>query len=288
MTAKEWFQKAQAEGFAIGAFNIDSLEIFKGVLTAAKNKKSPVIVEFSPGEVGYFGLRNIVDMVVNARDEYQIPILLNLDHGKKVEDCQAAVDQAGFDNVHFDGSSLEFSDNVQSTRKVVAAAHSKGLLVEGEVDKFPGESEVNSEELNLELIKTSYTDPKKAIRFVEETKVDIFAAFFGNVHGTYPTQPDLDIALLTNIREVLPNTFLSLHGGSGISAEQVKRSIQVGKIVKVNVNTELRQVYRDAVEEKLGEEPKEYKVYEYADSVILAVASVVEEKIDVFGSGGKI
>src|SRR3989344_9063196 len=110
MNAKEWFKKAKQENFAIGAFNIDSLDIFKAVMVAAQNKKSPVMVEFSPGEVGYFGLANIVDMVINAREEYKeykIPILLNLDHGKQVDLCMAAIDQPGFDNIHFDGSSLD-------------------------------------------------------------------------------------------------------------------------------------------------------------------------------------
>src|SRR3989338_11299868 len=94
MEAKEWFTKAQSEGFAIGAFNADNLEIFKAICIAAKNKKSPVMVEFSQGEVEYFGLRNIIDLVENAREEYQVPILLNLDHGKKVEDCLAAINSA--------------------------------------------------------------------------------------------------------------------------------------------------------------------------------------------------
>src|SRR4030043_2401521 len=98
MTAREWFEKAQKENFAIGAFNVDNLEIFKAICIAGKNKKSPVMLEFSQGEIGYFGLKNIVDLVINARDEYKIPILLNLDHAKKVEDCFSAIEQAGFDN----------------------------------------------------------------------------------------------------------------------------------------------------------------------------------------------
>jgi fructose-bisphosphate aldolase class II len=288
MTAKNWFERAQKEGFAIGAFNIDSLEIFKAVLTAARAKKSPVMVEFSPGEVGYFGLKNIVDIVINAREEYKIPILLNIDHGKVVEDCLVAIDQPGFDNIHFDGSDLEFEENVQSTTKIVHAAHKKGLLVEGEINKISGTSEVHEEELDISLIKTNYTDPKQAVKFVNETNVDFLAPFFGNVHGTFPVEPTLDIALLSTIRDVLPNTFLSLHGGSGIPADQVKEAIQVGKIVKVNINTELRIAYKDALVQKLGENPNEYKIYGLMPEVVLAVASVVENKIDVIGSAGKI
>ena len=285
MTAKDWFEKAKKEGFAIGAFNVDSFEIFKAICIGAKNQKSPVIVEFSPGEVKYFGFRNVVDMAINAREEYGIPILLNLDHGKPKELCGEAIEQPGFDNIHFDGSDLDFLENIKVTREIVHKAHAKGLLVEGEIDKIGGLSVIHEEEIDPNTLV--YTDVKGAMRFVEETKIDIFAPVFGNLHGTFPTQPDLDFGLLTNIEQALPETFLSLHGGSGIPADQVKQAIRVGKIVKVNINTELRASFRDALEEKLGEEPKEYKVYEYSEDVILAVPAVVEDKIDVFGSGGK-
>ncbi|OGD94145.1 hypothetical protein A2697_04795 [Candidatus Curtissbacteria bacterium RIFCSPHIGHO2_01_FULL_41_44] len=317
MTAREWFAKAKKEGFAIGAFNVDNLEIFKAICVAGKNKKSPVIVEFSPGEAGYFGLANILDLVTNAREEYHVPILLNLDHARKVEDCLAAINtsqvesvhlggvmsldklgtatirgdsqsMAGFGLIHFDGSDSEFEENVENTKKVVAAAHAKGLLVEGEIDKLSGASEVHSEQIDLETLKKSYTSPDQAARFVEETNVDIYAAVFGNVHGTFPNQPPLDFGLLAKIREVLPNTFLSLHGGSGIPADQVKEAIKVGKIVKVNVNTEIRLAYRDALTEKLGEQPNEYTMYKLMPEVILAVAAVVEAKIEVFGSANKL
>ena len=284
-SAKEWFQRARKEEFAIGAFNIDTLEIFKAVMVAAKAKKSPVMVEFSPGEVKYFGLRNVVDMVVNAREEYKIPILLNLDHGKPVDLCMEAIGQPGFDNIHFDGSDLDFSENIKLTSGVVKSAHAKGLLVEGEIDKIAGASQVHEEEINPDAL--IYTDVKKATRFVDETKVDIFAPTFGNVHGTFPNQPDLDFGLLANLAQALGETFLSLHGSSGIPADQVREAIKVGKIAKININTELRASYREALEEELGENPKEYKIYDLTADIVLAVAAVVENKIDVFGSAGK-
>src|SRR4030042_6281512 len=156
VNARDWFVKAQTEGWAIGAFNVDNLEILKAICLAGKNKKSPVMLEFSPGEVGYFGLKNIVDLVVNAREEYGIPVLLNLDHGKKVEDCFAALRlrsgsadaEVGFDEVHFDGSDLELEENIQNSKKVVEAAHTKGLLIEGEIDKIPGASQVHDQDLD--------------------------------------------------------------------------------------------------------------------------------------------
>ena len=286
MNAHDWFLKAQTGGWAIGAFNVDNLEILNAICMAGQRKNSPVMLEFSPGEVGYFGIDNVVDIVENAKEHFGIPILLNLDHAKKVEDCLAAVEK-GFDDVHFDGSELSFEENVEATKKVVEAARAKGLLVEGEIDKLAGSSEVHTTDVDLEDLKKSYTDPQKAAKFVAETGVDIFAAVFGNVHGTFTNQPDLDFELLRQIREALPATFLSMHGGSGIGAEQVREAIKVGKIVKINVNTELRQAFRDALSLELGENPNEYAYYKLTPDMVAAVAAVVEGKIEVFGSAGK-
>lgn len=291
MTAYDWFHKARKEGFAIGAFNVDSLDIFKAVILGAYNKKSPVIVEFSPGEVGYFGLQNIIDMTVNAKAELQIPILLNLDHGKPKGDVIKAIelsqDGSSFDEVHFDGSDLELLDNISQTKEVVLEAHKKSILVEGEINKVGGSSQVHTEEVDLEEIKKSYTKVENAKKFVEETGVDILAPVIGNIHGTFPVQPDLDLELLKQIRSAIGETFMSLHGGSGIAAVQVQSAIKEGGIVKVNVNTELRATYKQALEEKLAEKPDEYKIYDLMPDVIRAVAAVVEDKIDVFGSSDK-
>ncbi len=290
MIARDWFNKAQSECWAIGAFNVDNLDIFKAICAAAQKKKSPVMVEFSAGEVGYFGLENIVDLVANAREHFEIPILLNLDHAKNVEDCLAAVEKT-FDEVHFDGSGMEISENISSCKKVVEAARhlpaGRQVLVEGEIDRVSGTSEVHDEQIDLTALKNSYTDPARAAKFVQETGVDIFAAIFGNVHGTFPIQPDLDFGLLAKIKEALSATFLSLHGGSGIPADQIKEAIKIGKIVKINVNTELRVAFRDALSEKMQELPEEVTYYKLNPDVIESVMAVVEGKIDVFGSADK-
>lgn len=291
MTAHEWFQKAREENFAIGAFNVDNLEIFKAICLAGQRKKSPVMVELSGGEIDSIGLANIIDLVANARVEYGIPILLNLDHAKNVEDCLAAIDastsETGFDDVHFDGSELPFEENLEKIKKVVEAAHLKNILVEGEIDHLPGGSEVHDEDLDLELIKRSYTKPVAAAEFVKEAGVDIFAAVFGNVHGTFPNQPDLDFELLAKIRKVMPGAFISLHGGSGIPADQIREAIRIGKIVKINVNTEIRVAFHDALVEELGEDPQNLTYYKMTPDIMNAVAAVVEGKIDVFGGAGK-
>lgn len=292
MTLREWFEKAQKENFAVGAFNVDTLEILKGILEAAKVKKSPVIIEFSPGEVGYFGLKNVVDLVTNAKEEYKLPIFLNLDHGKTVDACLAAISESNedsprFEMVHFDGSELELAENIEGAKKVVLEAHKKGILVEGEIDKVSGASQIHEEELNIAQLRDSYTKPEQAAKFVAETGVDIFASVFGNIHGVFREQPPLDFDLLAKVREALPGTFLAMHGGSGISAEQVKRAIEIGKIVKVNVNTELRQAYKDALGEEMSEKPNEYAFYNISPDVVRAVQAVVEGKMDAFGSSDR-
>ncbi len=300
MSLRDWFEKAQKEGWALGAFNIDTLETLRAVCEAAKVNKSPVIVEFSPGEVEYFGIKNVIDITANAKEEYDLPIFLNLDHGKSKEACFDAVELSNeerprvepevaprFDMVHFDGSQFETTENIKAAREIVESAHKKGILVEGEIDKVSGASQINPAELNLELLKQSYTDPKKAADFVKETGVDIFAAVFGNVHGVFDVQPDLDFELLAAIRTTLGDTFISMHGGSGIPKEDVTRAIEVGRIVKINVNTELRQAYKDALGEELSEKPDEYAFYNISPDVVMAIQAVVENKMDVFGSSGK-
>lgn len=286
MAAREWFERARKEGFAIGAFNVDSLEIFKAIVAAGKNKQSPIMLEFSHGEVTFFGVKNVVDLVKNVQEEAQIPILLNLDHAPDYQSVKEAL-EAGFELLHFDGSKYPLEENIQITKKIVEEAHAKGLLVEGEIDKIAAESEVHSQNIDLEKLKKGYSDPATAKKFVEETGVDTYASVFGNVHGTFPVQPPLDFYLLKRIREVLPQTFLSMHGGSGIAADQVRKAIEIGRIVKINVNTEIRKVNRETLVTALQDNPDEYAVYKIMPSVLEAVQKVVEEKIELFGSAGK-
>jgi fructose-bisphosphate aldolase class II len=163
----------------------------------------------------------------------------------------------------------------------VVEAHQKGILVEGEMESIPGESVPH--EGNLDLSQ-QYTDPAKAVDFVARTGVDILAVFIGNLHGTYQ-QEKIDVEHLGKIAEKLP-CFLSLHGGSGITDEEIQRAIKVGKIVKININTELRIVYRQTLENVLkGSE--EVAIYKIMPPVIAAVQKRVEEKIRLFGSEGK-
>ncbi|MBI2021871.1 class II fructose-bisphosphate aldolase [Candidatus Daviesbacteria bacterium] len=285
MNAKDWLEKAKREKFAIGAFNVGNLETFKAVVQAASSKKSPVIIESSPGETDWMGADNIVDLAKNYSSDYQVPILVNLDHATSFEDCQKGI-EAGYDLIHCDGSKLPLEENIQLTKRVADLAHSYNLTCEGELDHIGGSSEVHQGSAGEEAAKVEMTNPQKALEFVSQTGIDVFAAFVGNVHGLYLSQEKkLDI---DRLREIASKTgvFLSLHGSSGISEEQVRQAIENG-IVKVNLNTEIRQAYKDTLEQILKDNPNEYAMYKSEQPLIDKIKALVEYKIDLFGSAGK-
>ncbi|MDO8637938.1 MAG: class II fructose-bisphosphate aldolase [Candidatus Daviesbacteria bacterium] len=287
MTAREWFQKAKKEKFAIGAFNVGNLETFKAIIQAGANKKSPIIIETSPGETDWLGEDNIIDLAKNYSQDYGVPVLVNLDHAGSLAECVLAI-EAGFDLIHFDGSKLPLEDNIKIAKEVVELAHQKGILVEGEMDHISGSSEVHQGSAESEIKNIPMTDPEKATQFVTETGIDILAAFFGNVHGVFSEGGEnLDLEVLKKIAEKLPDTYFSLHGGSGISENHVKKAIQNG-IVKVNINTEMRQAFRKEMMEVLANNPDEIAMYKIEKPVVAKITEIVENKIGVFGSEGKI
>lgn len=289
MKAQPWLKKAQAEGFAIGAFNAGSLETLKAIVGAAKKLSSPVIVEASHGEVDFFGLHELVAAVRALEKDTGVPIILNLDHARTYLACHAAT-EAGFDYIHFDGSGLPYGKNVEIARMVVGEAHAKGLLVEGEMDAIGGSSaDWRRQEVKMNQQPSLYTDSQKAAEFCQATGVDTFAAFIGNVHGLYGGEKKIDLPLLARVQASLPGKFLSLHGGSGIPAGDIKVAIKRG-IVKINVNSELRVAFRDTLKRTLAaeEHADEVAIYKIMPAAIKAVQKIVEDKILLFGSAGKI
>lgn len=288
MKAFEWLKRAQMEKFALGAFNAGNIETLKAIVAAAKKLSSPVIIEASPGEIEYFGMREMVGTVRALEVDYKIPIILNLDHAVTYESCYQAL-ELGFDSIHFDGGKMEYGENVRIARLLVKAAHERSVLVEGEIDHIGGSSADHRQVLATDFqSSTPYSDPERAKKFVEETGVDTFASFVGNVHGMYQGNKHIDLELLKKIGEALPGKFLSLHGGSGISGQQIHEAIERG-VVKINVNSELRLAFYDTVKKTL-DDPKfhETAIYKMMPSAIEAVEEVVCEKILLFGSAGKI
>lgn len=281
---KKYFEKAKKEGFALGAFNAANIETITAITAAAKSLSSPILIECSPGEVKFLGIQRAVKIVRDFEEELQIPIILNLDHGTDPEEIKKAVD-AGFDYVHFDAGKIPFEDALKTGKELADYAHKKNVLIEGEIDHIEGSSSDHTKE-RPDVSSDLYTDPKKAKRFVEETGIDTFASFVGNLHGIYSESKHLNLDLLKEIHETIPNTYLSLHGGSGIVEADISEAIKCG-IVKINVNSEMRIAFKMTLQEVLNGS-NEIAVYKFMEKPIESVRKVVEGKIKFFGSSNKI
>jgi len=284
MNAKKYFEKAKREGFGLGAFNAANLESIKAVVNAAVKTQSPLIIECSPGEVEHLGVLQAVSLVRSFEKQFQIPIILNLDHGTDPQKIIEAID-AGFDYVHFDGGKIPFEDALKIGKELADYAHSKGVFIEGEIDQIEGSS-ADHTDIKPDVDSNLYTDPKKAREFVEKTGIDVFASFVGNLHGIYAENKHLNLTLLKQIQDEMPNTYLSLHGGSGIVEEDIKEAIKIG-IVKINVNSELRIAFKMVLQEVLNNS-NEIAAYKFMQKPMEEMQKVVEGKIKMFGSDGKI
>jgi fructose-bisphosphate aldolase class II len=286
--ARNLMARSRREHFAVGAFNIDNQETLIAIARAAKKLNSPVMVELSQGEVDALGLDNVRDMVSNYKKEYGVEMYINLDHSPSVEAAKAGID-AGFEFIHIDVSQADHDASDQKiidcTREVVEYAKKTGALVESEPHYFGGSSNVHNEAIDYETIKKTFSTPEGAKAFVEATGIDTFAAAIGNLHGKYPVPKQLDLELLTQIREAI-DCQISLHGGSGTPQEQFMEAAKIG-VSKININSDMRYTYRKTLEKVLADHPDEYAVVKIMPEVIDAVQAVVEEKINAFGSAGK-
>ncbi len=283
MKIKEYFEKAQKEGWAVGQFNISNSETLRAIVQTAQILKSPVIIGTSEGESKFLGLKQAVALIKIFRKETKLPMFLNLDHGKSFGYIKKAI-EAGYNMVHFDGSELPLSENIKITKKIVGIAHKKGVLVEGEVGFIPGSSQILNKAPKIK--KEDLTNPNEALKFIKVTGVDSLAISIGTLHGmkALGENPHLNLQRLKEIRKKIGDkAFLVLHGGSGTPEEDIKNAIKLG-IVKININTELRLAYTNALKKALKENPKETTPYKYLPQVIEAVQKVVEEKIKLFGS----
>ncbi len=281
-------QRSRQQGFAVGAFNIDNQETLIAVCKAAQKLNSPVLVEVSDGEVKALGLENIRDMVDNYRAEYGIEMYINLDHSPTVEDCKRAID-CGFEFIHIDISQANHDASteeiVAKTKEVVEYARFTGALVESEPHYFGGSSNLHEEAIDYEEIKKTFSTPEGAADFVTKTGIDTFAAAIGNLHGKYPVPKELDLELLKRIREAIPCQ-ISLHGGSGTPLHYFENAAKIG-VSKININSDMRYVFRKTLEKVLADNPDEYAVVKLMPTVYEAVQTVVEEKILAFGSKDK-
>ena len=286
--ARETYERAKREHFALGAFNIDDQVTLKAVCMAAKKKNAPVLVEVSQGEVDAMGLDNIRDMVDNYKLIYGVEMYINLDHSPSIEACKAGI-EAGFEFIHIDISQANHDatedEIIAATREVVEYAKFTGALVESEPHYFGGSSNLHTEKIDYDEIRKTFSTPEGSSQFVEATGIDTFAVAIGNLHGKYPVPKKLDLELLKSIRHAIPS-HISLHGGSGTPGHYFKSAVEIGA-TKVNINSDMRVAYRTTLEEQLKSNPHEYAVVKLMEKVIDAVAEVVESKIDMFNSSEK-
>ncbi len=286
--ARHLMRRSRDQHFAVGAFNIDNQETLIAICRAAQSKNSPVLIEVSDGEVKAIGLENIRDLVDNYKLEYGIEVYLNLDHSPTVEYCKRAID-AGYEFIHIDISQANHDateeEIIAKTLEVVEYAKFTGALVESEPHYFGGSSNVHKEDIDYEEIKKTFSTPDGSKSFVEATGIDTYAAAVGNLHGKYPVPKELDLDLLKQVRDAIPCQ-ISLHGGSGTPLHYFEEAARIG-VSKININSDMRFVFRKTLEKVLAENPDEYAVVKLMPEVYGEVQKVVEEKIDAFGSAGK-
>ena len=226
VTTKEMFEKSMKEGFAIGAFNVNNMELIQGIVDAAAENNSPVILQASSSAIKYARINYLMKMVEAAVEEHpNIPIAIHLDHGPDFETCKMCVDN-GFTSVMFDGSKYDFEENIRLTKEVVDYAHAHGVVVEAELGKLAG----IEDDVNVSASDAMYTDPAQAEEFVRRTGVDSLAIAIGTSHGAYKFKGEakLRFDILKQIKERIPNTPIVLHGASTVIPELVNMCNEYG------------------------------------------------------------
>ena len=305
VTTKDMFEKSMKEHFAIGAFNVNNMEIIQGIVDAAAEENSPVILQASSSAIKYARIGFLRKMIEAALEENDIPIALHLDHGPDFETCKMCIDH-GFSSVMIDGSKYDFEENVALTKKVVEYAHSKGVVVEAELGKLAG----IEDEVNVAASDAMFTDPDQAKEFVERTGCDSLAIAIGTSHGAYKFKGEakLRFDILEKVKEKLPNTSIVLHGASTVIPELVELCNKYGAnipgakgvpdemlheaslrgVSKINVDTDLRLAMTGAIRKALIENPEVFDPRKYMQPARELIKETVQHKIrDVFGSSNK-
>lgn len=280
MNLKSYLKKAQKEHWAIGQFNFSTHDQLRAIFIAAEELKSPVILGTSEGEIGFLGIKETVALVEILKAKHKVNAFLNLDHGKDMNLLKKAAD-LGYSAVHFDGSGLSLKENIKNTKKIAEYAHKRGVLVEGELGRIKGESVFHKEEAVIK--EEELTSPDEVKMFLKETKADSLAVAIGNIHGVYKGGKNIDLERLKEI-SLASNAFLVLHGGSDIKESDIKEAVKLG-IVKININTELRIIWKESLINSLKTD--DFKPYKILPQVQNLIKEKVEEKINMFGSNGK-
>ena len=305
VTTTNMFEKSMKEGFAIGAFNINNMEIIQGIVDAASENNSPVILQVSSSAIKYARMPYLLKMVEAAVETTNIPIALHLDHGPDFETCKECID-AGFTSVMIDGSKYNFEENVELTKEVVGYAHPRGVVVEAELGKLAG----IEDDVNVSAEDSMYTDPNQAKEFVERTGCDSLAIAIGTSHGAYKFKGEakLRFDILEEIKKKIPNTPIVLHGASTVIPELVKmcndfggdipgakgvpdeilHEASISGVSKINVDTDLRLAMTAGIRKTFAENPNVFDPRKYLGTARDLIKETVKHKmVDVFDSANK-
>ncbi len=296
ISSKEMFSKAIHSDYAVGAFNVNNMEIIQGITEAAKEENAPLILQVSAGARKYAKPVYLVKLVEAAMEDTNLDIVLHLDHGEDFEICKKCVDD-GFTSVMIDGSKYPFEENIKITKKVVEYAHSKGVVVEAELGKLAG----IEDDVNVKAQDATFTDPEQAAEFVQKTGVDSLAIAIGTSHGAYKFkgEPRLDFERLGKISQIIPDTPLVLHGASTVLPEFVEMCNKYGgeipgaqgvpeamlkeaakyNICKINIDTDLRLAMTASIRKLFVENPSEFDPRKYLGPAREAIKKMVRHKI---------
>ena len=305
VTSKEMFKKAYEGGYAIGAFNVNNMEIIQGITEAAMEEKSPLILQVSAGARKYAKHVYLMKLIEAAVADTDLPICVHLDHGDSFEICKSCID-GGFTSVMIDGSKHSFKDNIELTRRVVEYAHERGVVVEGELGKLAGIEDA----VNVSDEDAQFTDPSEVQEFVEKTGVDSLAIAIGTSHGAYKFKPGqtprLRFDILEKIEELLPNFPIVLHGASSVIPEFVDqinangghaigipedmlRQAAKRAVCKINIDSDLRLAMTASVRKYFNEHPDHFDPRQYLTPARAAIKGLVANKIrNVLGSSNTL
>ena len=307
VTTKEMLRKAYEGGYAVGAFNVNNMEIVQGITEAAAEVKAPVILQVSRGARAYANHTYLVKLVEAAEQETGLPIALHLDHGDSFELCKSCID-GGFTSVMIDGSSKSFEDNIALTRQVVEYAHDHGVVVEAELGTLAGVED----DVHVEAEDSSYTRPEDVEEFVTRTGCDSLAIAIGTSHGAYKfkpgTKPQLRFDILEEVAQRLPGFPIVLHGSSsvpqdyvkmindnggkmpnaiGVPEEQLRQAARLS-VCKINIDSDLRLAMTGTIRQFMTEHPDKFDPREYLKPARANIKELVRHKlVDVLGCAGK-
>ena len=304
VTSTEMFKKAYEGHYAVGAFNVNNMEIIQGIVAAAQQEKSPLILQVSAGARKYANHIYLMKLVEAAIEDTGLPICLHLDHGEDFDICKACVD-GGFTSVMIDGSKHPFEENIEMTRRVVEYAHERGVVVEAELGRLAGVEDA----VKVNTKDATYTDPDQAVEFVERTGCDSLAIAIGTSHGAYKFKAELDFARLEKITNMLPGYPLVLHGASTVIPSFVEECnkyggkldgaqgvpedmlLQAGKfgVCKINIDTDLRLAMTASIRKHLVENPGDFDPRQYLKPARQAIQDMVAHKMrDVLNSSNRL